>query len=889
MKKSLIYFILVGLLMVSSAATTFAQNTVKGQIVDTESGEPLIGASVLVVGTSQGVITDLDGGFSINVANNATLSIKYLGYKEQTIKINQRGTVNLGVIKMQPDAVTLSDVIITSSIAVSRKTPVAVSTLDPVFIEERLSTQEFPEILKSTPGIYSTKEGGGYGDASVKIRGFASANVGVMVNGVPVNDMEWGGLYWSNWSGLSDVTRTMQVQRGLGASKIASPSVGGSINIITNTTDAKKGGSISYGMGNDGYNKMGFSLSSGMNEDGWAFSVLGSKSWSDGYVQGTAHEAYTWFVNISKMINVNHSLSLTAMGSPQKHDKRYDRLTIAEWEKQKHVGQAAGYRYNATYGFDANGNERVGTNYNYYHKPQISLNHIWQINKQSSLSSSLYMSIGSGYGYRGVGEKYNSFYGATNGIPNTGYRKSDGTFDYGKLMQENAESDNGSLAAVSKSINNHNWYGLLSNYTNQINEKINIQGGVDIRYYNGIHTNRITDLYGGEYVIDPDRKKVAYKKDDIAWQNQRLYVGDIVYRDYDSFITQYGVFGQAEYTEDKLTAFVAANANGTSSSRKDRFYYDNEKSETKTKFGYGVKGGANYNLTSHHNVFANVGFFSRTPFLSGGIFLNSTTSNLTNPTSKNEKVLSFEVGYGYTSSVLKGTVNVYRTSWLDRAITKAATDAPGSPYLNMTGVDALHQGVEMEFLYQPVRALKVRGMFSFGDWTWQKNATGYWYDRNGQALDKNQNVTEIGSPDHAFVTLNMKDVKVGGSAQTTAALGAQYEVLKGLRVGADGNFFGRNYSDYDITGATRFESGVFDIAKPWRIPSAFTFDAHISYRFNIGNLNATWIANCNNILNEKYITDARDNGARTGGHGWEDATVFYGFGRTWSTSLKIRF
>ena len=52
---------------------------------------------------------------------------------------------------MQPDAVMLSDVTITSSVAVARKTPVAVSTVDPVFIEEKLGSQEFPEILKSTP------------------------------------------------------------------------------------------------------------------------------------------------------------------------------------------------------------------------------------------------------------------------------------------------------------------------------------------------------------------------------------------------------------------------------------------------------------------------------------------------------------------------------------------------------------------------------------------------------------------------------------------------------------------------------------------------------------------------------------------------------------------
>ncbi|WP_321480083.1 carboxypeptidase-like regulatory domain-containing protein [uncultured Bacteroides sp.] len=890
MRRHLIHFLLVALLLACSAATAFAQVAVKGQVVDAENGDPMIGAAVTVVGSTQGVVTDVDGNFALSVAPNATLSIKYLGYKELKKKITQnKAQVDLGVIKIEVDAVALSDVTITSSIAVARKTPVAVSTIGPTFIAERLGTQEFPEILKSTPGVYATKQGGGYGDSRVNLRGFASANIAVMVNGVPMNDMEWGGVYWSNWAGLSDVTRSMQVQRGLGASKISSPSVGGSINIVTNSTNAKKGGAVSYGVGNDGYNKMLFALSTGMNEKGWAVSILGSKTWGDGYIRGTAFNAYSWFINVSKRLGDKHVLSLTATGAPQSHNKRYDKLTIAQWELQKSVGLGDGYRYNATYGFDANGRERVSTNYNYYHKPQVSLNHIWDINIKSSLSSSLYLSIGDGYGYRAVGDNYSTLYGATNGVPNTTYRKKDGTFDYAALMENNANSANGSLAAVAKNMNNHVWYGLLSTYKNQLTSNLDFQAGLDLRYYKGTHVARIADLYGGQYVIDPDRANVPYKSEDIAWQNEKLYIGDIVYRDYESYIGQYGAFTQLEYTKDKLSTFVSANANVNTYKRQDHFYYNDEKSDSKTKIGYGVKGGANYNLDEHHNAFANVGFFSRTPFYSGGVFLNSTTSNLLNPNSKNEKVISFELGYGYTSRVFNATVNVYRTSWLDKSITKSKTDAQESAYLNLNGVDALHQGIELEFTYKPLRKLQINGMLSLGDWQWKSNAKGYWYNKNGQALDQNQNITTIGSADHASSTLNLDGIKVGNSAQTTAYLAVSYELLKGLYFNASGNFYGRNYSDYDITSTNKFETGVEDVAQPWRIPSAYVFDSGLSYHFKIGDLDATWITNCNNVLNEHYITDAKDNGAKTGGHGWQDATVFYGFGRTWSMSMKVKF
>ena len=355
---------------------------------------------------------------------------------------------------------------------------------------------------------------------------------------------------------------------------------------------------------------------------------------------------------------------------------------------------------------------------------------------------------------------------------------------------------------------------------------------------------------------------------------------------------QYGAFAQAEYTQDKLSVSVSGNINAATNWRKGYFYVDNETSEKVTKLGFGAKAGANYNITSHHNVFGNIGYFSRTPYFSGGIFLNTLTSNALNPNSTNEKVFSFELGYGYVSSVLNVNLNLYRTSWNDRSIQKRLGEAQESSYVYLNGVNELHQGVELEFTYRPIRPLTINGMFSLGDWTLSKNGIeGYMYNGNGQAVNDKMAVVETGSPEHAKVIMNMDGINVGNSAQTTAALGVNYEVLKGLYLGVNGNFYGRNYADYDVSGLVDKNklNKEIDVAQPWRIPSAFTFDANINYRFKLGNLDASWTANCNNLLNEQYITDALDNGTKKGGHGWQDATVFYGFGRTWSMSMKIRF
>jgi len=870
----------------------FAQSYVKGVVTDALTNETLAGASVFVKGTSVGTSADVKGVFKFEApVGPKTIVVQFVGYLPTEIEVNVKKdqTSDLGTIGLAINQVGLNEVIILASVAVSRKTPVAISTLEPKLIEERLGTQEFPEILKSTPGVYATKQGGGYGDSRINLRGFESANTAVMINGVPVNDMEWGGVYWSNWAGLADVTRSMQVQRGLGASKVSAPSLGGSINILTNTTDAKKGGAISYGVANNGYSKIGFSVSTGLTDKNWAITLLGAKTSGQGYIQGTEFESYSYFVNISKKINASHSLSFTAFGAPQWHNQRNsgDKLTIAEWQKQPNK-----YLYNASYGFDMNGQRKVSS-LNVYNKPQLSLNHFWTISPKTSLSSVIYASIGDGYGTSGQG--YTStdrgyWYGSTLGVPNTTFRTADGTFDYGAVYAYNKASLVGSKMVMSKSVNQHKWYGLLSTFTTKLRSKIDFYGGIDLRYYKGTHTNVLTDLYGGSFYIDASSARPLLT--DQSWKTNKLGVGDVVYRDYDGFVFSQGAFMQAEYNKDALSAFISLSGSNTSQWRYDRFYYDSDqaKSETFNALGYCVKGGANYNLTDKHNVFANVGIISRAPYFSGGAFIQSTTSNALNPNAINEKAFSSELGYGFRSKYLAANLNIYNTKWMNKTIVRSSilqpdlTIAPKVLTVNMEGVDALHQGIELDLTSKPIKNLEVRGMVSIGNWNWISNATGYLYTDNGQPSDLNGNEVAFGSPEHVKMNVNLKDIHVGNSAQTTVALGFKYEMLKNFNIGLDGNYYGRNYSYFSISPASTGYSDL-NFSQPWMIPDATIFDLSSSYRFKIGNLDATFVGNIQNLFDAEYITDAT-----TGtNNDWETSQVFYGFGRTFSASLKIKF
>lgn len=825
----------------------FAQEvatTIEGTIIDGATGEAVIGASVVLQGTTTGTISDFDGNFKIKTSKSGaqTIVISFIGYTniEKDVKLDG-SAINFGELKLQSDAIGLAEVEVIASIAIDRKTPVAVSTVSPETIETKLGTKEFPEILKSTPGVYATKQGGGFGDARVNIRGFNSTNVAVMINGIPVNDMENGTVYWSNWAGLSDVSRSIQVQRGLGASKVAVPSVGGTINVLTKTTDAVKGGSLYYGIGNDGRQKMGVNLSTGKMDNGYAVTFSGSKTSGLGYVDATAFEGYSYFLNVSKEINKHHMLSFTAFGAPQTHGQRSGyNAGIADYQQH-------GRRYNPDWGY-LDGQE-YNLNTNFYHKPQISLNHYWTINEKSNLSTSAYVSVGQGgsTGFLGTSKDTDA------------YRRSDGLIDFEKIRKENiaaAEQGLGSETILRSSNNNHTWIGAISTYDNKLTDYLTVTGGLDIRYYNGQHYRQVEDLLGGDYYLSNDNDNDP---------NKKAQVGDKVAYNNDGEVYWLGAFGQLEYSKDKLSAFISGAVSNTSYIRYDYFQYEpgNQKSEQINFLGFNAKGGLNYNLTDNHNVFFNTGYISRAPFFNT-VFPNYT--NDANKSAENEKIMSFEIGYGYRSAKFNANLNIYHTQWMDQAFRVPVTQELSA---NILGLNSTHQGIEVDAKYKVNHKLSFTAMISIGDWRYNNDLTDIpVFDENNVAFDS--------------ISVYLKDIKVGNSAQTTAALGLNYELVKGLRIGADFNFFGDNYADFDPTKRTNSE----DREQAWKLEDYSVVDMNINYKFKIGKLDSSIFGNIDNLFDTTYITDARDGSDHTAASA---TRVYYGWGRSWSMGMKLKF
>lgn len=187
--------------------------TITGVVTSSSSGEKLEGANIVLKGTTIGTASDENGKYSISApAGEYTIACSYIGFTkvEQDINLNKNLELNFSLKDYQ---FTLNVTVIADR-AKERETPVAFSNVEKRGMEMRLGSRDIPLALNITPSVYATPQGGGAGDSRINLRGFNQRNVAIMINGVPVNDMENAWVYWSNWDGVGDATASIQIQRG---------------------------------------------------------------------------------------------------------------------------------------------------------------------------------------------------------------------------------------------------------------------------------------------------------------------------------------------------------------------------------------------------------------------------------------------------------------------------------------------------------------------------------------------------------------------------------------------------------------------------------------------------------------------------------------------------
>ena len=813
----------------------------------------------------------------------------------------------------------LEEIVLTSGVidlAEERATPIAVSTISAKEILLKVGNQEFPEIMNNTPGVYATKQGGGYGDSRISLRGFDQTNTSFLINGQPVNDMENGRVYWSNWQGLTDVASGIQIQRGLGATKLAVPSVGGTVSIFTKSAEKTQGGSFAQMFGNNGYNKTTAAYNTGVNDKGWSSSYLLSRWAGNGYINNTSGAGTTYFFAVGYTPEgSNHSFNLSVLGAAQWHHQRDVWVSIRDYQNFGDVGIDRTWNTN---GGTLNG-EEFSMRRNFYNKPLATFNWDYEIADNIDLNTSLYASAGRGGGTGPRGNNYRN--SATDILPfrkdltehfaenGRGSRNADGTINFDAIISSNQSvgsytgdiSRYGGLsigsngyrdAGVSReilvrraSMNSHDWVGAISNLNIQ-SGKMKYSLGVDLRSYTGYHYRVMNNLMGLDGYYSTGNKNSAGQIVESTieaspFQSTGLKNGTKIDYFNIGYVGWQGVNGLAEYGGEKITAVLQAGLSNQSFQREDLFDQPtNPLSDTQNQGGGYLKGGANFNFTETSNVFVNAGYISRQPQF-GAVFPNF--GNEINPDLQNEKITSIEAGYGYISNSVKLNVNVYATNWGNRFVTRSLSNSQGvDGTAQFPNVDVLHKGIEFEGSWRPSGSLKLIGVLSIGDWEYTK-------DFESNIFDDQQQLIGTGK-------LYTKGAKVGDAAQFTMSLGADYRIGS-INLDANYRFVDGLYADYSIVDSAFLSP---DNPGALKLPSFGLVDFGASIPINISNKSKginnklTFRLNINNLFDTTYIAESNTNiHADANSTTWNGVdvnnSVWFGFGRTWNAALRYNF
>ena len=925
----------------------FAQaGTVQGRVVDKTTGEGIAGANVIVEGTTLGAATDIDGNFAIIDVPAGTIKIvvSVIGYAKvdkavtvasgRIVKVNfqlERETLELGALEVLASRAT-------------RETPVAYTNVEKIEIELSLGSRDMPMVLNTTPSVYATEQGGGAGDARISVRGFNQRNVAVMINGVPVNDMENGWVYWSNWDGVADATSSIQLQRGLSAVNLAAPSIGGTMNILTDPAALKAGGKFKQEFGSGGFLKSTLSYASGLINNKFAVSGTVVRKTGEGVIDKAWTDAWAYYLGLSYQANKNNRFELFALGAPQRHgqmryaqniaayDHKYaedvfsdevlalddDANGVADvFETFKEAGREYNENWNTVskdykgkqyfYMYGDRAVDRHDPNFlneseNYFHKPQVNLNWYLTINEKMRLSTVAYFSGGSGGGTGTYGDMQWDYSGPSRAVD---FDKTIAT-NLDTLSRKDYLKPAGESVGYLRNSYNRQWtIGAISKLNYDISEDLKIQLGVDWRTAEIDHGREVRDLLGGDYAVNGkyENKKVGderysklHNEFDNSIEDAKVGLGGNIDYHNTNTVDWLGFFGQAEYKTALFSFYGMGGYSMVKYGLIDHFkkaanypgFYSTENGELKIIADWisavQFKGGGLYKLTDNMEAFANFGYVEKVPIFDN--IIDDTEIALA-PDPTNEKFISTEVGFNFRalSDKLATKINLYNTNWKDRNLVIPVTTGQGSSgdtdLIFLTGLNQYHKGFELELAYQPMRLVRLDAAMSYGEWIYTDDAEGTYKD--------------IEADTTADYTYAVKDLMVGDMPQTIYSITGSLFPIKGLVIAATLNYYDRFWANWDPTNR-KIVSGVDpDRDQNWQVPAYSKIDLHAKYDIPVhfGNVGFQAYMHVFNALDAIYIQDAVDNSQYNAfgdkNHAADDAEVYIGMPRRINFGLNINF
>ena len=815
MKKRLIIF-LIGIF---SSATLFAQQTmVKGSVKESISLEPIPDVFVSIENTILETQTNSLGEFEFSTdlpLGEQILRISKAGYvlKRYPIVINEGQTVNIADMTLEIDP--------------AEANLFTINLTDDELNTDTSGLDNISGLLQSSQDIFQRTAAFEFSSSFFRVRGLDSENGSVLINGVEMNKLFDGRPQWSDWGGLNDVLRNQELTTGLQPSSYNFGGVLGTNNMNVRASSYREGGRVTYSSSNRSYrNRIMASYSSGLTKNGWAYTVMAGRRWGDeGYQDATLYDANSFFASVEKKINDKHSINFTGIYTPNRRGKSSPNT--------QEVYDLKDIRYNEYWGY-LDGEKR-NSRIKEVVEPIFMLNHYWDISDKTSLNTNV------GYQFGKIGNSRLDFAGGANPSP-AYYQNLPSYF----LADDDGPDYEGAYLAEQEFINagQIDWERILdANVTNnaaglpgayvlyedrtddtqltfnsilntELNENILLNAAFTYKDFKSENFGNIIDLLGSTGYLNVDNfdgfQFDARNPDRIVGE------GDKFRYNYEIDASVISGYAQAQFKYNKVDFYASASLTSTSYQRNglwehSAFANSFGKGEKLTFTGVGAKGGFTYKITGKHLIDVNGGYLTKAPTLRNSYSNvrenNDVVSNITE-----EKIASVDVSYIYRSPIVKAKLTGYYTKIQDAneiafyfadGLANINTIGNESVSINQTtafvqevlqGVDKRHIGAELGLEAQVTPTIKLKGVASIGQFTYDNNPDLYLTSSIFGRTDT--------------YTANIKDYRVSGGPQQAYSVGFEYRDPDYWWFGATANFFDNAY--VDISPLTRTENFYLD-------------------------------------------------------------------------------
>lgn len=814
MKK--IISILIGLIVFSSLA--FAEQ-LTGKITDSQTGKPIAQVSVYVETMNISAISNANGEYKMNFIKPALFTIIFerIGYEKKVVEHNPFDTSILNM-QLTKKPQNISGMKVSATKAKDRETPVTFTNVTQEQVLQNNFGQEIPMLMEDVPGVFAYSDAGGLvGNAHLTIRGFDQKRIGVMINGIPLNDPEDHNVYWVNMPDFVESTSDIQFQRGVGSSLYGISTFGGSLNMQTNSFTKENRTEFFSAFGS--YNTYKVGIKTAQKFGKYSTNIRFSKVASDGYRDNSASDLWSVFTNLSRV----GERSITEFNFYTGHE-----LTHAAWE-----ASWEGY-------LEENHQHNPYTYENYvddFSQPHFELHHSYFLNDESDIKNSFFYIRGNGF--------YEQ------------YKYDRNLWEHGLVAEDNDEEAN----IIRQKWITKNHYGWVSQY-NLRHKMGTLTAGMYLSGFNSDHWGEIKE------VIDAQNLGINYE----SGQKYYNYTGEKQYAtafinelfkptDNLSIMTNL-YFQHIDYSFEQLES---GNFSGEFLNA-----YEVDYNFFNPRFG------ANYNINENFNIYGNISVSQREPTdselydtwdgpddlgvaplfaVADTVFAddgNVEKVNWSDPYVKEEKLLDYEMGIGYTGGIWDLKANLYWMNFTDEIVDYGGADDEGNP-IRGNADKTVHRGLELSAKVQLPAYLELLGNFSYSDNYFEEFVMYNW----GEEIDLSGNTIA------GFPTI-ISNGKLKFSRD-------HFNIFTQLQ------YVGKQYLDN-----TENEDRTID---PFKV---LNIGASINIAKLFGKTDLQLNIRLNNILNEEYETAGYYD--PWGGQDWSGANYYWpAAGRNFIAGLRLGF